>query len=184
MAEAPRTGPFEPLAAASLPCSAAELRPLAPMARFVFRGGRAAAVAAGQALGVALPEIACRAATAGDRAALWLGPDEWLLIAPELDDIAERFAGLSGLPHALVDVGHRNAGLEIAGPEAATVLASGCPLDLDPEAFPVGMCTRTMLGKAEIVLWRTASETFRIEIWRSFAAYAWQFLDMARREFR
>jgi sarcosine oxidase subunit gamma len=184
MADALRIGPLDPWAAASPPCAAAELRPLAPAARFIFRGRQGAVVAAGQAFGVVLPETACRAATAGDRAALWLGPDEWLLIAPEPDDVAERFAGLAGLPHALVGVGHRNTGLEIAGPEAATVLASGCPLDLDIEAFPVGMCTRTVLGKAEIVLWRTAPETFRIEVWRSFTAYVWQFLDMARGEFR
>jgi sarcosine oxidase, subunit gamma len=182
MAEAPRTGPLASLA--SLPCPAAEMGSLAPAARFIFRGRQAAVAAAGQAFGVSLPEIACRAATTGDRAALWLGPDEWLLIAPERDDIAERFAILSGLPHALVDVGHRNTGLEIAGPEAATVLSSGCPLDLDIEAFPVGMCTRTVLAKAEIVLWRKASERFRIEVWRSFAAYVWQFLDVARGEFR
>jgi sarcosine oxidase subunit gamma len=46
------------------------------------------------------------------------------------------------------------------------------------------MCTRTVLGKAEIVLWRTAPDIFRIEVWRSFAAYVWLFLDEARGEFR
>jgi sarcosine oxidase subunit gamma len=33
------------------------------------------------------------------------------------------------------------------------------------------MCTRTMLAKAEVVLWRTAPTRFRLEVWRSFAAY-------------
>jgi sarcosine oxidase subunit gamma len=46
------------------------------------------------------------------------------------------------------------------------------------------MCNRTVLGKAEIVLWRTDPETFRIKAWRSFAAYIWRFLDDARGEFR
>ena len=54
-------------------------------------------------------------------------------------------------------------------------------LELDARAFPVGMCTRTMLAKAEVVLWRTAAEVFRIEVWRSFAAYASQFLAEAAR---
>lgn len=52
---------------------------------------------------------------------------------------------------------------------------------MDVSAFPVGMCTRTLLGKAEIVLWRTAPEVFRIEVWRSFAAYLSAFLEEAAR---
>jgi sarcosine oxidase, subunit gamma len=184
MADIPRISVLTPLATASHPCPAAKLRPLAPAAKFIFRGRPEAVTAAGQAF-VALPETACRAVTAGDRSALWLGPDEWLLIAPEGDDIVGAIADkLSGLSHALVDVGHRNVGLEIVGAEAATVLAAGCPLDLDPDAFPVGMCTRTVLGKAEIVLWRTGPDMFHIEVWRSFAAYVWRFLDEAREEFR
>jgi sarcosine oxidase subunit gamma len=184
MADVPRISALTALAAASRPCPVAELRPLAPAAAFIFRGRGRAVTTAGHAFGVALPETACQAATAGDRAALWLGPDEWLLIAPEGDDIAGSFSALSGQPYALVDVGHRNVGLEIAGAEAATVLSAGCPLDLDPDAFPVGMCTRTVLGKVEIVLWRTAPDILRIEVWRSFAAYVWRFLDEARGEFR
>jgi sarcosine oxidase subunit gamma len=43
------------------------------------------------------------------------------------------------------------------------------------------MCTRTMLAKAEIVLWRTGSLEFRVEVWRSFAAYVSQFLAEAAR---
>jgi sarcosine oxidase subunit gamma len=61
------------------------------------------------------------------------------------------------------------------------VLAAGCPLDLEADAFPVHMCTRTMLAKAEIVLWRTGAEEFRLEVWRSFAAYVSQFLAEAAR---
>ena len=48
-------------------------------------------------------------------------------------------------------------------------------------AFPVGMCSRTVLGKAEVVLWRTAAQVFRIEVWRSFASYLTGFLEEAAR---
>jgi sarcosine oxidase subunit gamma len=33
------------------------------------------------------------------------------------------------------------------------------------------MCTRTVLAKADIVLWRTRDDAFHIEVWRSFAGY-------------
>lgn len=166
----------------------AALAALPPASRFVLRGRPGAIEAAAFAFGAALPQQACRAVAGGEgRAALWLGPDEWLLLAPPGEGPALAAAlerAMEGHPHALADVSHRQAGIGISGPDAAAALNAGCPLDLDAAAFPVGMCTRTVLAKAEIVLWRTAPESFRVEVWRSFAAYAWSFLEEASREFR
>ncbi|MDE2261370.1 MAG: sarcosine oxidase subunit gamma, partial [Gammaproteobacteria bacterium] len=48
--------------------------------------------------------------------------------------------------------------------------------------FPVDMCTRTVFAKAQIVLWRTGPETFRVETGRSFAPYVTKILALAARE--
>lgn len=155
-----------------------------PATRFSFRGDAAAADACAAPFGCDLPRDACRAATAGERAALWLGPDEWLLLAPE-DETAALFAALEAAvgerPHALVDISHRQVGLAIAGAGAATLLATGCPLDLDAAAFPVGMCTRTVLAKSDVALWRRAPDVFRLEVNRSFADYVAGYLRVAER---
>ena len=160
------------------------LEPLSPAARYILRGGAQVRAAAEAAARVGIPTAACRAITQGERAALWLGPDEWLLIAPEAQGAALAGAletALAQLPHSLVDVSHRQCACMLRGPQAATLLSAGCPLDLDESAFPVGMCTRTVLAKAEVVLWRTATQAFRIEVWRSFVAYVSQFLAEAAR---
>jgi len=170
--------------ASALVATSPAVRPLPGAARHILRGGPTVRAAAEQALGLAIPATACRAASAGARAALWLGPDEWLLISGEHTGDATGaalHAALGGLPHSLVDVSHRQVALELSGPDAPALLAAGCPLDLDPGAFPAGMCTRTMLAKAEIVLWRTAPDTFRVEVWRSFAVYVSAFLTEAAR---
>ncbi len=160
---------------------------LPPATRFILRGRAAAIEAAGAAFGAALPRIACRAATAArDRAALWLGPDEWLLLAPPADGatLAEALErAMDGHPHSLVEVSHGQVGIEISGEDAIATLNAGCPLDLEA-GFPVGMCTRTVLAKAGIVLWRIAPDSFRIEVARSHADYIWGFLEAASREFR
>ena len=83
-----------------------------------------------------------------------------------------------------MDVSNRQAGIEVAGPDAAATLNAGCPLDLDPDGVSGRHVHPHGAGKAEIVLWRTAPATFRVEVWRSFAAYAWGFLVEASREFR
>jgi sarcosine oxidase subunit gamma len=123
-----------------------------------------------------------QAQTRGDRAALWLGPDEWLLMAAEADGSALAAAlsdALGSTPASLVDVSHRQVGLLVSGPGAHELLNAGCPLDLDRAAFPVGMCTRTILAKAEILHWSTGDETFRIEVASSFAPYVVAFLAEA-----
>ena len=84
---------------------------------------------------------------------------------------------------SIVDVSHAMTGIAVSGSRAAWAINAFCALDLHLVAFPVGMCTRTVLGKAEIVLWRTAAENFRIEVARSFAPYVWACLEEARREF-
>jgi len=163
--------------------AAPQLTDLPPCARLILRGRAAAVEAATAPLGFALPVQPCRAVTAEGRSALWLGPDEWLILAPSSDPVAAGLArAMQGLAHALVDVGHRQCAIELSGGAAGDVLNAGCPLDLDAAAFPVGMCTRTVLAKSEIVLWRTVADTFRIEIVRSFVPYVRRFLLEAARD--
>ncbi len=90
---------------------------------------------------------------------------------------------LAEVPHALVDISHRQFALEVSGPHAATILSGACPLDLDLAEFPVGMCTRTVLTKADIVLWRTRPDAFHLEVWRSFAGYVTGILSEIAVEF-
>ena len=161
------------------------VRALPPASRYILRGGPQVMTAAGAALGLTISQTACRAATnpAQGVAALWLGPDEQLLIAPETADLAATLQpALRDLPHSLVEVSHRQIALEVSGQNATAVLNAGCPLDLDLSAFPVGMCTRTVLTKAEIVLWRTDETVFHVEVWRSFASYVTELLAEVARE--
>jgi len=44
-------------------------------------------------------------------------------------------------------------------------------LPLDVEVFPVDACTRTVFAKAEIVVWRTGLDAFRVEVARSYCRY-------------
>ncbi len=156
----------------------------APASRFSFRGAPEAAAACGTIFACGLTQDVCRATVEGERAALWLGPDEWLLVSPEAGTATLFQAietALGAVPHALVDISHRQVGFEVAGAAAAVLLNTGCPLDLSLPSFPVGMSTRTVLAKSDIVLWRQAPERFRLEVNRSFANYIAGYLRMAER---
>jgi len=161
------------------------VRLLPPAARFTLRGRAPVMAAAGAALGLNISDVACRSSANGQRAVLWMGPDEQLILAPAEGGEslgAHLRDALGALPHSLVDMSHRQLALEVSGPTAQTLLNAGCPLDLHISAFPVGMCTRTVLGKADIVLWRTGPDSFHVEVWRSFADYVARFLTEAARE--
>jgi sarcosine oxidase subunit gamma len=135
-----------------------------PFDRFALRGAAP--------FPVAVPDRPLRSVPIDGGAALWLGPDEYLLLLGHGRGAAVpgAFAGHAG-PFSLVDVSHRQIALSVSGTDAAAVLAGGVPLDLAADAFPVGTVARTIFEKAEIVLWRRGEDRWHLEVARSFAPY-------------
>jgi sarcosine oxidase subunit gamma len=164
------------------------IQPLPHRARFSLRLDSALLATTGQIAGLALDMAINRRTTSGGRAALRLGPDEWLVCGPEEEATRIRLdveRTVVGLHHSLVDISHRHVALSVSGRRAADAINSGCPLDLSAAAFPTGHATRTLLGKPEVILARTDDgPTFEIECARSFAAYVGEFLREAAREYR
>ena len=156
--------------------------PLGECARWSLRLPGARADRLGELAGFVIALDINRAASQVDRLAARLGPDEWLLCAPPEEGLQDKLeAALAGERHSLVDVGHRYSGFSLEGPQAATLLAAGCPLDL--YALGEASATRTLLAKAEIILWRLgAAASWRLECARSVAPYVHGFLREAARE--
>ncbi|MFG1280555.1 sarcosine oxidase subunit gamma [Xanthobacter autotrophicus] len=155
--------------------------PLPPADRFVLRLRGFSGTAGGFDLSGTLNT----ARGTPERFAARLGPDEWLLVMPEGEGATARAAlesDLSGRFFSLVEAGHRNVGIAVTGPNAADVLNAGIALDLSDAAFPQGSATRTLLGKADVVVVRLG-DGFRVECWRSFAPYVSGFLTEVAQEF-
>lgn len=169
------------LAGRSASAAGARLEVLPPAERISLRAPEASVAALSKALGVTLPGKPKISATKGGRTALWLGPDEWLVIDEGGNDPLADCAKVTAL-HSSVGVSHRNVAIAVSGPGAAATINAGCPQDLSLEAFPVGACSRTILGKVEIVLLRTAADAFRVECWRSFSDYVFTFLSEGARD--
>jgi sarcosine oxidase subunit gamma len=158
-----------------------------PLGKLVLRGGADVFEAAGAALGFALPNAINRATVGENGRAIRLGPDEYLLLVARhgIDAIVETLsAALAGQHHALVDISARLVAIEIQGDAARDTLAAACPLDLHPIAFAQGQATRTLFGKAEIILDCAAGTRFRLLTNRSLAPYVRRLLVEAGREFK
>lgn len=172
---------IHPLEGRVFGASEVDIRPAPPTARISLRAPAASRAALSEGLGLALPDRPKTSGSKGTRHALWLGPDEWLVFDDSKSDLVGACGRASAL-HSAVDISHRNTAIFVSGKRAEDVLSAGCPQDLSLAAFPIGACSRTVLGKAEVVLYRTAGDTFRIEVWRSFSDYAFTLLREAARD--
>lgn len=171
-----RTGPLDGRIAVP---GGLSLTVLPPASRLSLRAPAGSVADLSAALGMDLPRSSKTSASDGKgRFALWLGPDEWLVVDEAGGDLVAACRAVQAL-HSAVDISHRNVGLLVSGQGAANAVNAGCPQDLSLEAFPVGACSRTVLGKIEMVLYRPSEDSFRIECWRSFADYAHAFLAEA-----
>ncbi|MFC4464163.1 sarcosine oxidase subunit gamma [Streptomyces xiangluensis] len=147
-----------------------------------------AADAVGLALDLPLPLEPNTVVRAGELTALWLGPDEWLLVGPPGSerDLESRIREAAGdEPVSVTDVSAQRTTLLVGGPRARDLLAHGCSLDLHPRAFGPGRCAQTTLGRTQIVL--VARDEHRAGFWvlvrSSFAGYLADWLLDAATEY-
>ncbi|HEY8582609.1 MAG TPA: sarcosine oxidase subunit gamma family protein, partial [Capillimicrobium sp.] len=144
---------------------------------------RGAAARLGEALGAPLPVAPNTVALAagGGRRALWLGPDEWLVVddtAAPARLVAELEAAAGDAFASVVDLSSNRVVLELAGPQARAVLESAITIDLHPRAFADGACAQTLLAAAQVIVER-AGQAFRVYARPSFAPYVTGWLEDA-----
>jgi sarcosine oxidase, subunit gamma len=145
------------------------------------------AARAADALRLTVPVVPNTTATSGLRTALWLGPDEWLIVGPDGDapGVATALRDALGADWgSVVDVSANRTVLELRGPWARSALTKGCPLDLHPRQFASGACAQSLLAKAQVILWqRDDQPTYWIFVRASFAVYVAEWLLTALQEF-
>ena len=147
-----------------------------PACRIALRAEPKAASKLTKSLGLKLPVKPAGVTTKNGRSALWLGPDEWLIIDNDPAAATGLVEDITAQKCSAVDVSHRNTAILVSGPAVEGVLNAGSPRDLSLKTFPAGTCSRTIFGKIEIILWRLDETTFRVEVWRSFSEYLWDYL--------
>jgi sarcosine oxidase, subunit gamma len=94
-------------------------------------------------------------------AALWLGPDEWLLFGTTRQPAAYRSA---------VDVSAARTALRLHGAAARDLLSKLCSVDLHPRSFAPGHVAQTLVARVQVVVWQLDDEpTYRLLVRNSFA---------------
>ncbi len=150
-----------------------------------LRGDLSSTAVAGavkQAVGSEMPDI--RKAT---DSALWMSPDELLLLMPygEAGAAVEKISNaLSGEHHLALDVSDARTLFRLEGTAAREVLAKGAPVDLSRDKFGKGDLRRTRISHIAAAFWQSAAEpdVFEIICFRSYATYLWEWLEESSHE--
>ena len=138
--------------------------------------------------GVPLPLQPNRVAVMRAVRTLWLGPDEWLVTAPD-GAVPELLSwitrAVADRRSAVTDLSASRIVIEIAGPRARALLEKGCGLDLHPRAFTPGCCAQTLFAKLPVIIDQTgAAPNYRLFVRRSAACWLGDWLIDAADEFR
>lgn len=144
------------------------------------------ATAVESVLGFALPTEMGATAGAAERRALKLGPNEWWIVTPKVEDALARQLrdSLADLHVGLTEIGDSRTCIHVAGPRARDLIAKGCPLDLHPRSFGAGRCAQSLLAKAGVALHQLDEEpSYDLYVLCSFAEYLWRWLEDAAREY-
>ncbi len=181
MSKAPSISRINPTDNQHFANSSVSIVAAAPSSRINLRATSKGAASFSKSFGLQLPEKPGAVVSKAGKSAFWIGPDEWLIVDEKaaIEDLMPKGAATEV---SAVDISHRNVAYALTGPGAANVLNAGCPRDLSLAAFPVGTASRTIFGKAEVVIYRSRKETFRLECWRSFAPYVWALLTEGARD--
>ncbi len=151
----------------------ATVREVGPLGMISLRAGPdvpGLAKAVKAVTGTSLPD-ARRIVTAGDKAAGWMSPDEYLLILPYADTgaaMVKLAAGLKGRHHLAAVVSDARAVFRIEGDRAGQVIRKLCPVDLD--RMEPGELRRTRAAQVAVAFWRDDAG-FTLLCFRSVASY-------------
>jgi sarcosine oxidase subunit gamma len=137
-----------------------------------------------------LPAASGEIRGSGDTSVLWLGPAEFLVVAPAAAHeslgghlIPALRSALADGEGQVVDLSANRTAFELTGPRARAVLEKGCSLDLHPREFNAGTAYSTVIGNIPAILWKTGEESFRVLPRASFADFLGRWLLDAMREY-
>lgn len=116
---------------------------------------------------------------AGDQAAGWMSPDEYLLIVKDkAAALAALDQALAGQHYLAVDVSDARAVFDISG-KAQQVLLRLSPIDFD-KMGPQEL-RRTRAAQVAVAIWQTGADSYRLICFRSVAAYVMGLLTHSAR---
>ena len=140
----------------------------------------------GKNLNMILPTEANTSTTSDKLTAIWLSPDEWMIVSNELvnKDINNYelkemlFNSISKTTlGAVIDVTDQFVQLELKGENIYEIFSAGCPFNFDEFKEKKGSTTQTILNNIDVILHHKEENVINLFVRRSFAEHLWSWIE-------
>ena len=140
----------------------------------------------GKILNIILPAEANTSTTSEKLTAMWLSPDEWMIVSNELvskdtnkyelhemlfNSISKTNLG------AVIDVTDQFVQLEIKGKNIYEIFSAGCPFNFNEFKEKKGSTTQTVLNNIDVILHHKEENIVNLFVRRSFTEHLWSWIE-------
>jgi sarcosine oxidase subunit gamma len=135
-------------------------------------------------LQVDLPHEPRTSASWGDIKVLWLSTDQWLILCAgsKTAELHRRLReALADIHSLVVDVSDMRSVIRLEGKGVREVLLKGCSLDLLGAGYAPSTVRRVRFAEIAALLHVIDTDVIDLYVFRSYADYAWEFLETAAR---
>jgi len=163
------------------------IREISPIMKLNLRGKkREFFTTVGKNLNMILPTEANTSTTSDKLTAIWLSPDEWMIVSNELvnkdtnkyelyeilfNSISKTNLG------AVIDVTDQFVQLELKGKNIYEIFSAGCPFNFNEFKEKKGSTTQTVLNHIDVILHHKEENVVNLFVRRSFAEHLWSWIE-------
>ena len=163
------------------------IREISPIMKLNLRGKkREFFTTVGKNLNMILPTEANTSTTSDKLTAIWLSPDEWMIVSNELvnkendkyelNEILFNSISKTNLG-AVIDVTDQFIQLELKGKNIYKIFSAGCPFNFNEFKEKKGSTTQTVLNHVDVILHHKDENIVNLFVRRSFAEHLWSWIE-------
>ena len=163
------------------------IKEISPVMKINLRGKKREFLTnVGKNLNMILPTEANTSTTSDKLTAIWLSPDEWMIISNELasknTNISELneilFNGISKTNlGAVIDVTDQFVQLELKGENIYEIFSAGSPFNFNEFKEKKGSTAQTVLNHIDVILHHKEENTVNLFVRRSFAEHLFSWIE-------
>ena len=140
----------------------------------------------GKNLNMILPTEANTSTTSDKLTAIWLSPDEWMIVSNELVskdtnkyELQEMLFNRISKTNlgAVIDVTDQFVQLEVKGENIFEIFSAGCPFNFNEFKEKKGATTQTLLNHIDVILHNKNENVVNLFVRRSYAEHLWSWIE-------
>ncbi len=163
------------------------IKEISPVMKINLRGKeREFLTNVGKNLNIILPTEANTSTTSDKLTAIWLSPDEWMIVSNELvnKDVNKYelyellFNSISKTNlGAVIDITDQFVQLELKGKNIYEIFSAGCPFNFNEFKEKKGSVTQTVLNHIDVILHHKEENVVNLFVRRSFSEHLWSWIE-------